>query len=94
MAVKESERLQTALGDGGYLRVAKHRFHDNIGQSPALQVLHDDPELTVTAHKETVDVVDQMIVPQSTHYLYIAYTANEAHLEMKQQNYIASSHFS
>jgi len=63
VAVKEGERLQAALGDPCDLSVAKHRLHDNVSQRPALQVLHDDPQLPVAVHQETVDVVDQVIVP-------------------------------
>ena len=69
VAVQKGQRIETALGDGGNLPITENCFDDDVGESSALQVLHDDPQLAISTHQVAVHVVDQVTMMQLPHHL-------------------------
>jgi len=69
VTVKKRQGLEAALGDGGDLTIAKDRLDHDVGQSSALEVLHDDPQLMFLVHEKTVDEVDEVAVSEVAHDL-------------------------
>ena len=65
LAVQELQPMQRLATDGANLALGHHIKCHDIRQTPALHVLHDDPQ--VALHQERVHEVDDILVPAVLH---------------------------
>ena len=64
--VKEGQRFKAPLADAGNLSLCQHRLRDDVGQSAAIKVFHDDPELS--ANQVALKVVDDVFLASGFHH--------------------------
>lgn len=65
MAVEVLEAAAGLLGDGGNLAFCHEVCGDDVCETAALHVLHDDPEIVLV--EERVDIVDDIWVARGAH---------------------------